>query len=221
MADKQPTAGDAAVDAAAAAVSKLHLDEVTGEMISKTELKKRQKAREKDAQKKEKDAANKDKKPAQAAGKKNAEASEKELTPNQVCLSIESCRATIEFSGFFLLTRHIHVVLRDSIKSRQRAPRPGQGLPPQGALVLIPTNNLLIAHQSHSSMLPMTSASSPRSSPTSRTASPTQPRRLLWLAESTSSDQPAASCSSTISAPRCVYTLEYLHMSRSSSLTAF
>lgn len=177
-------------------------------MISKTELKKRQKAREKDAQKKEKDAANKDKKPAQAAGKKNAEASEKELTPNQVCLSIESCRATIEFSGLFLLTRHIHVVLRDSIKSRQRAPRPGQGLPPQGALVLIPTNNLLIAHQSHSSMLPMTSASSPRSSPTSRTASPTQPRRLLWLAESTSSDQPAASCSSTISAPRCVYTLE-------------
>lgn len=86
MADKQPTAGDAAVDAAAAAVSKLHLDEVTGEMISKTELKKRQKAREKEAQKKEKDAANKDKKPAQAAGKKSAEASEKELTPNQVCL---------------------------------------------------------------------------------------------------------------------------------------
>lgn len=87
MADKQPTA-DAAVDAAAAAVGKLHLDEVTGEMISKTELKKRQKAREKEAQKKEKDAANKDKKPAQAAGKKNAsaEASEKELTPNQVCL---------------------------------------------------------------------------------------------------------------------------------------
>ncbi|GFP57888.1 hypothetical protein ACSS6W_007240 [Trichoderma asperelloides] len=83
MADKQPTAGDAAVDAAAAAVSKLHLDEVTGEMISKTELKKRQKAREKEAQKKEKDAANKDKKPAQAAGKKSAEASEKELTPNQ------------------------------------------------------------------------------------------------------------------------------------------
>lgn len=83
MADKQPTAGDAAVDAAAAAVSKLHLDEVTGEMISKTELKKRQKAREKEAQKKEKDAANKDKKPAPAAGKKNAEASEKELTPNQ------------------------------------------------------------------------------------------------------------------------------------------
>lgn len=86
MADNQPTAGDAAVDAVAAAASKLHLDEVTGEMISKTELKKRQKAREKDAQKKEKDAANKDKKPAQAAGKKNAEASEKELTPNQVCL---------------------------------------------------------------------------------------------------------------------------------------
>jgi lysyl-tRNA synthetase class 2 len=108
MADKQPTAGDAAaVDAAAAAVSKLHLDEVTGEMISKTELKKRQKAREKDAAKKEKDAA-KDKKPAQAAGNKNAEAAEKELTPNQVCVfSVLFCRATngiatfLGHTGFF------------------------------------------------------------------------------------------------------------------------
>lgn len=85
MADNQPTTGDAAVDAVAAAAGKLHLDEVTGEMISKTELKKRQKAREKEAAKKEKEAANKDKKPAQAAGNKNAEAAEKELTPNQVC----------------------------------------------------------------------------------------------------------------------------------------
>ncbi|KKP00774.1 lysyl-tRNA synthetase [Trichoderma harzianum] len=83
MADNQPTAGDAAVDAVTAAAGKLHLDEVTGEMISKTELKKRQKAREKEAAKKEKEAANKDKKPAQAAGNKNAEAAEKELTPNQ------------------------------------------------------------------------------------------------------------------------------------------
>lgn len=80
MADNQPTAG--ADDAAAAAVAKLHLDDVTGEMISKTELKKRQKARDKEAAKKEKQAAN----PTPAAGtsSRNAEAAEKELTPNQV-----------------------------------------------------------------------------------------------------------------------------------------
>lgn len=81
MADNQPTAGDAGADAAAA-VAKLHLDEVTGEMISKTELKKRQKVREREAAKKEKaDKAG----PAAGAGKKSAEAAEKELTPNQVC----------------------------------------------------------------------------------------------------------------------------------------
>lgn len=82
MADKPETAGEPAVDAAAAAVGKLHLDEVTGEKISKTELKKRQKAREKEAAKKEKAAANPPKEGG--APKKNAEAAEKELTPNQV-----------------------------------------------------------------------------------------------------------------------------------------
>lgn len=85
MADNQPPAGDAGVDAAAAAVSKMHLDEVTGEMISKTELKKRQKAREREAAKKEK--AEKSGAPPAGAGKKaagNAEAAEKDLTPNQV-----------------------------------------------------------------------------------------------------------------------------------------
>ncbi|PNY23200.1 Lysine-tRNA ligase [Tolypocladium capitatum] len=81
MADNQtPAGGDPAADATAA-VAKLHLDEVTGEMISKTELKKRQKAREKEAARKEKQAA----KPQAAAGSsnRNAEAAEKELTPNQ------------------------------------------------------------------------------------------------------------------------------------------
>lgn len=84
MADKHQALNDpGAGEAAAAAVAKLHLDDATGEMISKTELKKRQKQREKEAAKKEKDAA----KPAGAAGgasKKNAEAAEKDLTPNQV-----------------------------------------------------------------------------------------------------------------------------------------
>ncbi|OAA59962.1 lysyl-tRNA synthetase [Cordyceps fumosorosea ARSEF 2679] len=82
MADNQPPT-EAPVDAAAAAVAKLHLDEVTGEMISKTELKKRQKAREREAAKKEK--AEKSGAPA-PAGKKTAgssEAAEKDLTPNQ------------------------------------------------------------------------------------------------------------------------------------------
>ncbi|KAM0741655.1 hypothetical protein ACQRIT_004512 [Beauveria bassiana] len=83
MADNQAPAAEAPVDAAAAAVAKMHLDEVTGEMISKTELKKRQKAREREAAKKEK--AEKSGAPA-PAGKKAAgssEAAEKDLTPNQ------------------------------------------------------------------------------------------------------------------------------------------
>ncbi|KAM3512545.1 hypothetical protein MY11210_003808 [Beauveria gryllotalpidicola] len=83
MADNQPPAAEAPVDAAAAAVAKMHLDEVTGEMISKTELKKRQKARDREAAKKEK--AEKSGAPA-PAGKKPAgssEAAEKDLTPNQ------------------------------------------------------------------------------------------------------------------------------------------
>jgi hypothetical protein len=82
MSDNPATSGEPAVAEAAAAVAKLHLDEVTGEMISKTELKKRQKQREKEAAKKEKAAANP--KPQAAAGNKSAEAAEKELTPNQV-----------------------------------------------------------------------------------------------------------------------------------------
>lgn len=82
MADNQtPAGGDAAADATAA-VAKLHLDEATGEMISKTELKKRQKAREKEAARKEKQAANPQ--PAAGGGSRSAEAAEKELTPNQV-----------------------------------------------------------------------------------------------------------------------------------------
>lgn len=84
MSDNPATSGEPAVADAAAAVAKLHLDEVTGEMISKTELKKRQKQREKEAAKKEKAAANP--KP-QTAGNKSAEAAEKELTPNQVRIS--------------------------------------------------------------------------------------------------------------------------------------
>jgi lysyl-tRNA synthetase class 2 len=55
-------------------------------MISKTELKKRQKAREKEAAKAEKAAekAAKEPKEPSAASKKNAELAEQDLTPNQV-----------------------------------------------------------------------------------------------------------------------------------------
>lgn len=66
------------VDQAAADVGKLHLDDVTGEMISKSELKKRQKKREKDAQKEEKLKSQ----PAQQKKKEGA-VDESQLTPNQ------------------------------------------------------------------------------------------------------------------------------------------
>jgi lysyl-tRNA synthetase class 2 len=90
MADNQQPP---AADQAAEAVSKLHLDEVTGEMVSKSELKKRQKTREREAAKKEKQAA---KGPVQESAK-SAEAKEKDLTPNQVG-SIPVSRASIDGS---------------------------------------------------------------------------------------------------------------------------
>lgn len=61
-------------------VANLHLDEVTGEKVSKSELKKRQKQRMKDAQKQERAAAAPPK--PVAAKKKNDEADEEKLNPN-------------------------------------------------------------------------------------------------------------------------------------------
>ncbi|KAJ3494360.1 hypothetical protein NLG97_g4136 [Lecanicillium saksenae] len=91
MADNQPpaeapaaaAAADAAVDAAAGSVAKLHLDEVTGNMVSKTELKKLQKAREREAAKKEKAAKSGAPAPAGKKTGASSEAAEKDLTPNQ------------------------------------------------------------------------------------------------------------------------------------------
>lgn len=60
------------------AVAKLLLDEATGEMVSKTELKKREKLRKKEEEKKAKEAAA----PPKPAKKTNAEADEKDLNPN-------------------------------------------------------------------------------------------------------------------------------------------
>ncbi|KAK9449072.1 uncharacterized protein V1518DRAFT_280683 [Limtongia smithiae] len=70
------TTGDA-VGAVADALAKTYLDEATGEQVSKSELKRREKQRAQEAKKKEKAAAAAEKKPA---GKK---AEEEELTPNQ------------------------------------------------------------------------------------------------------------------------------------------
>lgn len=64
-------------------VSKLLLDEVTGERVSKTELKRREKARAQAAKKAEKAAAAPQ--PAKKEKAVNEEEAEKELTPN-VCI---------------------------------------------------------------------------------------------------------------------------------------
>ena len=69
----------AMVDAQAANVTNLHLDEATGEKVSKSELKKRQKQREAEEKKKAKAAAA----PAKAEKKKSEEEEESNLTPNQ------------------------------------------------------------------------------------------------------------------------------------------
>lgn len=66
---------DKAVEQAAEGVKKLHLDEVTGEMVSKSELKKRQKQRQVEAKKAEKAKAN--------PPKPKSNANLKDLNPNQ------------------------------------------------------------------------------------------------------------------------------------------
>lgn len=75
------TISDAAKPAAEGSTPNLILDEATGEMVSKTELKKRQKAREKEAKKAEREAA----RPPPAVGKRkagSAEEDEAKLNPN-------------------------------------------------------------------------------------------------------------------------------------------
>lgn len=73
-------ADEANVTAAAEGVANLHLDEVTGEKVSKTELKKRQKMRAKEEEKRKKEAAAPPK--PVVAKKSNAEADEEKLNPN-------------------------------------------------------------------------------------------------------------------------------------------
>ena len=76
MADAPEASGSSAPPTEA--VAKLLLDEVTGDMVSKSELKKREKNRKKEEEKKAKEAAA----PPKPAKKTNAEADEKELNPN-------------------------------------------------------------------------------------------------------------------------------------------
>jgi lysyl-tRNA synthetase class 2 len=71
MADEQPPAQPAAAEA-----KDLHTDPVTGEKISKSELKRRQKQREKDDKKKEREAA------LPARPKKEKKDDVEELNPN-------------------------------------------------------------------------------------------------------------------------------------------
>ncbi|KAM3077760.1 lysyl-tRNA synthetase [Clarireedia jacksonii] len=78
MADAPPT--DAGAAAPTEPMAKLLLDEPTGEMVSKSELKKRQKNRQKEEEKAKKAAAAPPK--PVTAKKSNAEADEKELNPN-------------------------------------------------------------------------------------------------------------------------------------------
>ncbi|KAJ5525525.1 uncharacterized protein N7484_004347 [Penicillium longicatenatum] len=73
MADSNP------VKEAEASMANLLLDEVTGEKVSKSELKRRQKLREKENKKKEKEAAA----PPKAEKKVSAEDEESNLSPNQ------------------------------------------------------------------------------------------------------------------------------------------
>ena len=76
MADAPEASGSTAPPTEA--VAKLLLDEATGDMVSKSELKKREKNRKKEEEKKAKEAAA----PPKPAKKTNAEADEKELNPN-------------------------------------------------------------------------------------------------------------------------------------------
>ncbi|KAL9610389.1 MAG: hypothetical protein Q9167_004899 [Letrouitia subvulpina] len=73
-------------------LSNLHLDEVTGERVSKSELKKRQKQRQADEKKREKAAAA----PSKTEKQQSAEEEESNLTPNQYyairCKKIQKLR---------------------------------------------------------------------------------------------------------------------------------
>lgn len=77
------------VKEAETAVVNLTLDEVTGEKVSKSELKRRQKARERDAKKKEKDTVA----PPKVEKRVSVEDEESDLTPNVGIHHFDLCQA--------------------------------------------------------------------------------------------------------------------------------
>ena len=83
------------------AVANLHLDEVTGEKVSKSELKKRIKQRQKEEEKRAREANA----PAKPVKKESAEAAEKDLTPN-VSLIVQAC-----WRSWMLLLVHRNIML--------------------------------------------------------------------------------------------------------------
>lgn len=101
------------------ALANLHLDEVTGERVSKSELKKRVKQRQKDEAKAAKDAAAPPK--AVVAKKSSDEADEKELNPNvRARYFVQTCASD---------TDNAVAILRDPIAQHQQT-SPDQGPQP-------------------------------------------------------------------------------------------
>jgi sRNA-binding protein len=94
----------------------LHLDEVTGEKVSKSELKKRQKHRDTEKKKREKAAAA----PPKAEKKVSAEEEESNLTPN-VCKVASGCFTCLTLSPSNT-TRSVAVKYRNF--DRARIPTP-------------------------------------------------------------------------------------------------
>ena len=98
-------------------MANLLLDEVTGEKVSKTELKKRQKLREKEAKKKEKEAAA----PPKTQKKASAEEEEANLTPNVSVSGFDMCGGiglSLMKVFFFAIA-----ILRNPQQENQQAPR--------------------------------------------------------------------------------------------------
>ena len=98
---------DSATPSVTEGVANLHLDEVTGEKVSKTELKRRQKLRAQDEKKQQRAAAA----PPKAENKRPAEDDESNLTPN-VSSHIDSYSAPTLMSHF-----HSNISRSEAIES--------------------------------------------------------------------------------------------------------
>jgi hypothetical protein len=96
-------------------MANLHLDEVTGERVSKSELKKRTKQRQKEEEKKAREAAAPPK--PVVAKKSNAEADEKELNPN-----VGPYPQLQRYNETFRLMAGYTAIFRDSLPQHQQAP---------------------------------------------------------------------------------------------------